>query len=139
MFGMVTGAVAGLVAITPAAGFVNVMAAIVIGLLVSVFCFFAVGFIKPKMGYDDSLDAFGVHGIGGTWGAIATGLFCTKAVNSAGADGFFYGNPGQVLIQIKAVVITIVYSFIVTFIIAKVVDLVMGLWSIMKRRLWGLI
>ena len=138
MFGMVTGAVAGLVAITPAAGFVNVMAAIVIGLLVSVFCFFAVGFIKPKMGYDDSLDAFGVHGIGGTWGAIATGLFCTKAVNSAGADGFFYGNPGQVLIQIKAVVITIVYSFIVTFIIAKVVDLVMGLRVNNEEEIMGL-
>ncbi|OGX27552.1 MAG: ammonia channel protein [Omnitrophica WOR_2 bacterium RIFCSPHIGHO2_01_FULL_48_9] len=138
MFGMVTGAVAGLVAITPAAGFVNVIAAIIIGLLVSVFCFFMVGIIKPKLGYDDSLDAFGVHGIGGAWGAIATGLFCTKAVNSAGADGFFYGNPAQVMIQLKAVAITVIYSLIVTFIIAKVVDLVMGLRASNEEEIMGL-
>ena len=117
MFGIVTGAVAGLVAITPAAGFVNVIGAIIIGLLVSVFCFIMVGIVKPRLGYDDSLDAFGVHGIGGIWGAIATGFFCTKTVNSAGADGFFYGNPAQVMIQVKAVVITIVYSFVVNFFI----------------------
>ena len=138
MFGVVTGVVAGLVAITPAAGFVNVIGAIIIGLLVSVFCFIMVGVVKPKLGYDDSLDAFGVHGIGGTWGAIATGLFCTKTVNSAGADGFFYGNPAQVMIQIKAVVITIVYSLVVTFIIAKVVDLVMGLRVANEEEIMGL-
>ena len=125
MFGAATGAVAGLVAITPASGFVNVVGAIIIGLLVSVFCFIAVSFVKPKLGYDDSLDAFGVHGIGGTWGAIATGLFATKEVNSAGA-GLFYGNPGQLLIQLKAVVATWVYTFVVTFIIYKLVDIVMG-------------
>ena len=126
IFGTVTGAVAGLVAITPAAGFFNATGAIIIGLLVSVFCFIAVGVIKPKLGYDDSLDVFGVHGIGGIWGALATGLFATKAVNSAGADGLFYGNPGLFLVQLKAVAIVVAYTFVVTFIIYKVIDLVMG-------------
>jgi Amt family ammonium transporter len=126
MFGMITGVVAGLVAITPAAGFVDVTGAIFIGLLASVFCYIAVGVLKPKLGYDDSLDAFGVHGIGGIWGALATGLFATKSVNPAGADGLFYGNPGLLLIQAKAVGITVLYSFVVTFIIFKVIDVIMG-------------
>jgi Amt family ammonium transporter len=126
MFGTVTGVVAGLVAITPAAGFVNVTGAIFIGLLVSVFCYIAVGVLKPKFGYDDSLDAFGVHGIGGIWGALATGLFATKSVNPAGADGLFYGNPGLLLVQAKTVGITMLYSFVVTFIIFKVIDVIMG-------------
>jgi len=126
MFGTVTGAVAGLVAITPAAGFVDPLGATIIGALASVFCFIAVGVIKPKLGYDDSLDAFGVHGIGGIWGALATGLFATKSVNSAGADGLFYGNPAQFIIQLKAVAITVVYSFIVTFVLLKLVDLIVG-------------
>jgi len=125
MFGTITGAVAGLVAITPAAGFVSVTGAIIIGLLVSVFCFIAVSVIKPKFGYDDSLDAFGVHGIGGIWGALATGLFATKSVNPAGADGLFYGNPQLFVTQATAVLVTVVYSFIVTFIIFKVVDMLM--------------
>ena len=125
VFGVVTGVVAGLVAITPAAGFVDVKGALIIGLLVSVFCYFAVSFLKPKFGYDDSLDAFGVHGIGGTWGALATGLFAQKSVNAAGNDGLFYGNPGLFLIQLKAVLITIVYTFVVTFVIYKVLDLIM--------------
>jgi len=126
MFGMVTGAVAGLVAITPAAGFVNIIGAIAIGLLVSVLCFFAVGILKPKFGYDDSLDAFGVHGIGGIWGALATGLFATTAVNSGGADGLFYGDPSLLIVQLKAVGITLVYSFVGTLVIYKVVDMIMG-------------
>ncbi len=127
MFGAITGAVAGLVAITPAAGFVDPLGATIIGALASVFCFIAVGVIKPKLGYDDSLDAFGVHGVGGIWGALATGLFAQKAVNSAGYDGLFYGNPGQFVIQLKAVAITVVYSFIVTFVLLKLVDLIVGI------------
>ncbi len=127
MLGMITGAVAGLVAITPAAGFVDVTGAIGIGAGVSVICYFFVSFIKAKFGYDDSLDAFGVHGIGGIWGALATGLFATKAVNSAGANGLFYGNPVQFIIQLKAVLVTVVYSFVVTFALLKLVDIVMGL------------
>jgi ammonium transporter, Amt family len=126
MLGMITGAVAGLVAITPAAGFVGALDSIWIGVGVSVICYFAVAFLKPKFGYDDSLDAFGVHGIGGMWGAIATGLWAQKSINSAGADGFFYGNPALLFIQIKAVLITVVYSFIVSFILLKIVDLIMG-------------
>jgi len=138
MFGTASGAVAGLVAITPAAGFVNVISAIIIGLLVSVFCFIAVTMIKPKLGYDDSLDAFGVHCVGGIWGALATGLFASKAVNSAGADGLFFGNPKQFLIQATAVLVTIVYTFIATFIIYKLVDLIIGIRVNEKEELMGL-
>jgi Amt family ammonium transporter len=126
MLGTISGAVAGLVAITPAAGFVGVGAAIAIGLLVSVFCFIAVGIIKHKFGYDDSLDAFGVHGIGGIWGALATGLFASKAINSAGANGLFAGNGRQFLVQLAAVAVTVVYAFIGTLILYKVVDAVIG-------------
>jgi len=138
MFGTASGAVAGLVAITPAAGFVSVIPAIVIGLLVSVFCFTAVSVIKPKLGYDDSLDAFGVHCIGGIWGALATGLFASRAVNPLGADGLFFGNPKQFLVQLFAVVVTLAYTFIVTFIIYKLVDLFIGVRVVEKEELMGL-
>lgn len=138
MFGTASGAVAGLVAITPAAGYVNVISAIIIGLLVSVFCFIAVTMIKPKLGYDDSLDAFGVHCVGGIWGALATGLFASKAVNAAGADGLFFGNPKQFLIQAAAVLITIGYTFIATFVIYKLVDLIIGIRVNEKEELMGL-
>ncbi|MFH0984962.1 MAG: ammonium transporter [Candidatus Omnitrophota bacterium] len=127
MLGMITGAVGGLVAITPAAGFVGPIDAIWIGVGVSVICYFFVAVVKPKLGYDDSLDAFGVHGVGGIWGALATGLWASKSVNPAGNDGLFYGNPGLFLIQLKAVVITIVFSFIVSWILLKLVDAVIGL------------
>lgn len=127
MLGMITGAVAGLVAITPAAGFVGPMDSIWIGIGVSVICFFFVAVVKPKLGYDDSLDAFGVHGIGGIWGALATGLWANKEINPAGNNGLFYGNPGLLLVQLKAVLITIVFSFIVSFILLKIVDALMGL------------
>jgi Amt family ammonium transporter len=127
MFGVATGAVAGLVAITPAAGFVNVISAILIGFGVSALCYFAVSVIKPKLGYDDSLDAFGVHGIGGIWGAIATGLFASKAINAAGNDGLLLGNFALMKAQLIAVLVTIVYSFVVTFVIAKLVDKFIGL------------
>lgn len=138
LFGVASGAVAGLVAITPAAGYVNVTSALIIGALVSVFCFFAVTAIKPKLGYDDSLDAFGVHCVGGIWGALATGLFASKAVNPAGNDGLFFGNPGLFVIQLKAVLITVVYSFVVTFIIYKVVDVLLGARVNEKEELVGL-
>jgi ammonium transporter, Amt family len=127
MLGMITGAVAGLVAITPAAGFVNLWGAMGIGVGVAVICYLSVAFIKTKFGYDDSLDAFGVHGVGGMWGAIATGIWATKAVNPGGANGLLYGNPAQVLIQVKATVATAVYSFVVSYGLLKVLDFVMGL------------
>lgn len=138
LFGAASGAVAGLVAITPAAGFVSVVPAILIGLLVSVFCFIAVSIIKPKLGYDDSLDAFGVHCIGGMWGALATGLFASKAVNPAGADGLFFGNPKQFLIQLIAVAVTLVYTFVATLIIYKLVDLFIGVRVAENEELMGL-
>jgi ammonium transporter, Amt family len=138
LFGAASGAVAGLVAITPAAGFVSVIPAVIIGLLVSVFCFIAVSIIKPKLGYDDSLDAFGVHCVGGIWGALATGLFASKLVNPAGADGLFFGNPRQFLIQAIAVGATLLYTFVATFAIYKIVDLFIGVRVNEEEELMGL-
>ncbi len=138
IFGVCSGAVAGLVAITPAAGFVSVIPAIIIGLLVSVFSFVAVAVIKPKLGYDDSLDAFGVHCVGGIWGALATGLFASKAVNPAGNNGLFFGNPKQFLIQLITVLVTLAYTLVVTFIIYKLVDLLVGVRVSEKEESMGL-
>jgi len=138
IFGAASGAVAGLVAITPAAGFVSVIPAILIGLLVSVFCFTAVSIVKPKFGYDDSLDAFGVHCIGGMWGALATGLFASKAVNPGGADGLFFGNPKQFLVQLTAVCVTLIYSLVVSMIIYKLVDMFIGVRVNEKEEAMGL-
>lgn len=122
VLGAASGAIAGLVSITPGAGFVTPMSSLLIGLFGGIFCYLAVSVMKSKLGYDDSLDAFGCHGIGGMWGALATGLFATKAVNSAGADGLFYGNPSQLKIQIISIVITITLAAIATIVILKVVD-----------------
>jgi Amt family ammonium transporter len=127
VLGIITGAVAGLVAITPASGFVSLAGAFGTGIGAGVICYLSVAFLKPGFHYDDSLDAFGVHGIGGIWGAIATGIFATISVNSNGANGLLYGNPGLLWIQIKAVVITMVFSFAASFILLKLVDAVMGL------------
>ena len=123
--GMITGAVAGLVAITPACGFVSPMSAIWIGMGASIICFIAVTFIKAVFKYDDTLDAFGVHGVGGIWGALATGIWAEKSVG--GFDGLLHGNPGQFLIQLKAVLVTMVYSFVVSFVLLKLVDKFIGL------------
>lgn len=136
--GMITGVVAGLVAITPAAGFVDPFGALAIGASVSIICFFFVTWVKVKFGYDDTLDAFGVHGIGGIWGSIATGLFATKAVNPAGADGLFYGNPAQLWIQIKVTAIVAVFSLVVTFVLLKIIDMVMGLRVTQQQERIGL-
>jgi Amt family ammonium transporter len=106
--------------------------------MVSVFCFTAVSVLKPKFGYDDSLDAFGVHCVGGIWGAIATGLFASKAVNPAGADGLFFGNPKQFFVQLLAVVVTIIFSAAGTFIIYKLVDMLVGMRVNEKEELIGL-
>ncbi len=138
LFGIVTGAVAGLVAITPAAGFVSLAPALIIGLFTSVFCYIAVTVIKPKLGYDDSLDAFGVHGVGGIWGALATGLFASKKVNPQGADGLFFGNPRQLLVQTEAVLATIIYSALVTFIIYKLIDAFVGMRVTEKEEVLGI-
>ncbi len=124
--GAASGAVAGLVAITPGAGFVGPVSAIIIGLVGGVVCYLAV-IAKGKIGYDDSLDVVGVHGVGGLWGALATGLFASTAVNAGGADGLFFGNPKLLAIQAMDAGITIAYSVVVTFIILKAIDLMIGL------------
>ena len=127
VLGAASGAVAGLVAITPASGFVEPVSSIIIGAGAGFVCYFAVSMIKPLLGYDDSLDAFGVHGVGGTWGALATGLFATKVVNPAGNDGLFFGNVGLLFTQLIAVVVTAVYALVVTLILLKVIDWTIGL------------
>ena len=126
VLGIVTGAVVGLVAITPAAGFVTPMAAILIGGLAAPISFYAIR-LRQKWGLDESLDVWACHGMGGTWGALATGLFATKLINPAGADGLFYGNPGQFVIQALAALVSIAFAFGVTFVIAKLLSRFMGL------------
>ena len=122
--GVASGAVAGLVAITPAAGFVGPVSAVILGAVAGVVCYLAV-LAKGPLGYDDSLDVVGIHGVGGAWGAIATGLFACKAIG--GTDGLFFGNAGQLGIQVVAVLATIAYSFIVSAIILYIVKAVVGL------------
>ena len=124
--GAASGAVAGLVVITPASGFVSPMSAIIIGGLGGMICYGGV-LLKSKLGYDDSLDVVGIHGIGGTWGALATGLFASTLVNPDGANGLFFGNPGQLRIQLLSVLATLIFAFIMTAVILKVVDMIVGL------------
>jgi Amt family ammonium transporter len=133
VLGAASGAVAGLVAITPAAGFVGPMSSIIIGIGAGIFCYVAVGIVKPLLGYDDSLDVFGIHGVGGTWGAIATGLFA-----SVGAKGLFFGNPGQLVKQIVGVVATWVLAIVVTFVVLKVLDGLIGLRVAEEEEVEGL-
>jgi Amt family ammonium transporter len=127
MLGLITGAVAGLAAVTPAAGFVKPLGAVWIGIGAAAICYATAVILKSKLGYDDTLDAFGVHGVGGIWGTLAAGLFATKAVNPAGADGLFYGNAAQFWIQAKAAGITVAWSLAATWGLLKAVDAVMGL------------
>jgi Amt family ammonium transporter len=138
LFGAASGCVAGLVAITPASGFVTPMSAIVIGLVGGAICYYAVSVMKAKLGYDDALDTFGVHGIGGTWGALATGLFASTAVNANGHNGLFYGAPGQLGVQLIGVLATWVFAAAMTFIILKVVSLFTGLRASAAEEIAGL-
>jgi Amt family ammonium transporter len=126
VLGLASGAVGGLVAITPAAGFVNIGGALIIGIAAGVIPFYAVAVMKQKLGYDDTLDAFGIHGVGGTIGALLTGFLADPAINDAG-KGLFYGNPIQVWIQIKAILVTLVYSGVMTFIIFMVIKATVGI------------
>jgi Amt family ammonium transporter len=126
LLGAVTGAVVGLVAITPAAGFVTPLAAILIGVVAACLSYFAMLF-RSKRNFDDSLDVFACHGVGGIWGALATGIFATVAVNSLGANGLIHGNAAQLLKQAVAVLATGGFAFVGTLIIGKVVDLTIGL------------
>lgn len=137
LVGVATGAVGGLVAITPAAGFVDVSGAIAIGVLVSLVCFLMVAYVKPKLGYDDTLDAFGVHGVGGIVGALLTGILATPLVQSQ-ARGLFYGDAYQLVVQITAVLATILYSAAGTFVLFLVVDKIWGLRVTPKEEAVGL-
>jgi len=138
VLGGVTGAVAGLVAITPACGYVTVPAALVIGAGASLVCYLGCNVLKEKLGYDDALDVFGVHGLGGTFGALATGVFATTRVNPAGADGLLAGNPGLLLRQLAGVVAAIVLSGVGTYAILKVVSLVATLRVSSEEEAQGL-
>jgi len=122
ILGVITGAVAGLVAITPASGYVSVGSSLAIGMSAAIVCYWGVNFLKPRFGYDDALDVFGVHGIGGTWGAIATGIFASKAVNPAGADGLLFGNPAQLFSQLIGVAACWLLASGGTFAILKIVS-----------------
>ncbi|MGL4669791.1 MAG: ammonium transporter [Methanobacteriaceae archaeon] len=136
VLGAISGAIAGLVAITPAAGFVDSSAAIIIGILGSAFAIMAIAYIKPKLGYDDALDVFGIHGVCGIWGAIATGIFAIESIG--GATGLMTGNLNQFLVQILSVSATVAYAGIMTFLIAKLINKVIGLRVTDKEEIEGL-
>jgi len=138
MLGGATGAVAGLATVTPAAGFVSPASSILIGMIAAVVCYMAVAIIKLKFTYDDSLDAFGVHGVGGTIGALATGLFAQKIINPSGNNGLFFGNPAQFNIQFLGVAVAIIYVIVVTFVLLRVLDIAMGLRVTDEEEVVGL-
>jgi Amt family ammonium transporter len=127
VLGIISGAVAGLVAITPASGFVDPTGGLVIGIAAGVGCYFGATSVKKLFGYDDSLDAFGVHGIGGMIGAVLTGVFAKAAIGGEGKSGLIDGNPGQILVQLEGIAFTVVYCAIASFVILKLLDVVMGL------------
>jgi Amt family ammonium transporter len=137
VLGLASGAVAGLVAITPAAGFVNIKGAIIIGILAGVVPYFSVAFIKPRLGYDDSLDAFGIHGVGGILGALLTGIFADPSINELG-KGLLYGNPGQLVTQLIAVIVTMLYSAVMTLIIFTIVKVIVGIRVDVEHEITGL-
>ncbi len=135
--GAASGAVAGLVAITPGAGFVSPVSALIIGLVAGALCYLAV-MMKSRLGYDDALDVVGVHGVGGFWGAIATGIFASKAINPAGADGLIHGNAGLVATQFIDAATTVGYSLVVSFVILKIIDMTIGLRVSREEEIQGL-
>jgi Amt family ammonium transporter len=138
VFGIVTGSVAGLATVTPASGFVTPTSGLIIGMLASILCFIGVAVVKTRFGYDDSLDVFGVHGLGGILGTLATGFFASKLVNPQGADGLFYGNPKQLLIQLVGVLVAVAYTLVMTLVIYKFVDIFLKIRVSEKEELIGL-
>lgn len=138
MLGAATGAVAGLVAITPGAGYVSVPSSLVIGAVVSIICYIGLNVIKEKFGYDDSLDVFGVHGLGGTWGALATGIFCSSSINPAAPDGLIYGNPGQLGIQFIGVFAGYAIAIVGTLVCLGLVRMVTSLRVTPEEEVSGL-
>ena len=138
VIGAVSGCVAGLVAITPAAGYVTIIPSIAIGLIGGGVCYFAVAIVKAKFGYDDSLDAFGVHGIGGIWGAIATGLWATTAVNPDGANGLFYGETDLFFAQIISIGVAVVFAVVGSAVLYKVVSAIVSIRADEAEEVSGL-
>jgi Amt family ammonium transporter len=136
LLGLASGAIAGLVVITPAAGFVNIKGAMIMGILAGIVTYFSVAAMKPKVGYDDSLDAFGIHGVSGILGALLVGFFADPTINEA--SGLFFGNPGQVLTQLIAIVVTIVYVAVVTVIIFYFIKVFVGLRVEDEHEITGL-
>lgn len=136
VLGIVTGALAGLVAITPACGFVGPMSSIAIGILSSLFCYMAITILKPRLGYDDSLDVFGLHGVAGIWGTVAVGLFATESL--AGTGGLIYGNMKLLLIQTAYMAVCIAYALAVTWVLFKIVDAVLGIRVSREDEIVGL-
>lgn len=136
--GLMTGIVAGLVGITPAAGFVDSMAAFIIGLTTPCICYFFIAVVKAKFHYDDALDAFGCHGVGGVWGALMTGVFCTTAINPDGADGLLAGNAAQMVPQITGILVGIAMAICVTTILIKGIGLVVRIRATPSEEAQGL-
>lgn len=136
VLGVVTGAIAGLVAITPACGLVTPMASILVGAIASAFCYCAINMLKPKLGYDDSLDVFGLHGMAGIWGTIAVGLFAVETL--AGTNGLFYGGAKLLLIQLVYMAACIAYALAATWVIFKIVDTVIGIRVSKEDEIVGL-
>ena len=137
LLGAASGAIAGLAAITPAAGFVNVVSAMIIGFGAALVSYAAISYVKPRLGYDDALDVFGIHGFSGIWGVFAVGLFASPFINTAGT-GLLYGNPHQLAVQALGIAVTFAYSFIVTLVIAKSIDLTIGLRVSSDEEMQGL-
>jgi Amt family ammonium transporter len=135
--GAASGAVAGLVAITPGSGFVGPMSAVLIGTIGGALCYGGV-LLKTRLGYDDSLDVVGIHGLGGIWGAVSTGLFASREINAHGANGLFFGNPSQLGIQFVAVLVTIVYVFALSYVLLKIIDKLIGLRVAKEDEISGL-
>lgn len=127
LLGALSGAIAGLASITPAAGYVNITAAIIIGFFASIFAYNAVSWLKPRLGYDDALDVFGIHGICGITGALAIGIFANPLINSVTTGGILFGNFHLIGVQLLAIVVVAVYSFVLTVVIAKIIDKIIGL------------
>lgn len=138
ILGAASGCIAGLVVITPAAGFVGPISSVIMGLAGGVICFFSVSVLKSKLGYDDALDAFGVHGVGGTVGALATGLFASKEINPAGADGLFFGNAGQLTTQFIGVAASWAFAIVMTYLLIKVISLFMKVRADVDQEISGL-
>jgi Amt family ammonium transporter len=138
MLGALSGAIAGLASITPAAGYVNITAAMIIGFVASILAYNAVSWLKPRFGYDDALDVFGIHGVCGITGALAIGIFASPLINSVTSGGIIYGNFSLIGIQIFAVIVVAIYALVMTFVIAKVLDKVLGLRVEDRHEIQGL-